>query len=606
MTLNNLRDLIDLLREEGDLVEVAAAVDPYLELAEIHRRVIATGGPALFFANVKGSPYPVVTNLFGTARRIELAFGRRPVEFVRRAVQGVQDLLPPSPGKLWGYRDFVRQGLSVGLSRRRRGPVLEVVESPARLDTLPVLTSWPEDGGPFVTLPLVYTEHPGPGEHGHNLGMYRLHVYDRQTTGMHWQIQKGGGFHHAAAEREGKSLPVTVFLGGPPALILSAIAPLPENVPELLLASLLMGGRIPRVREPGSAYPLLAEAEFALSGEVRPGERRPEGPFGDHYGYYSLAHDFPVFRVSRMAHRRDAIYPATVVGKPRQEDFFIGDYLQELLSPLFPLVMPGVRDIWSYGETGFHSLAAAVVQERYAREALVSAFRILGEGQLSLTKFLLLTDTPRDLRDFKGTLEHILARADFERDLFVFDHTAMDTLDYTGTALNRGSKGVLLGLGAPRRDLPREFSLPPGETLPPAVAGARPFCAGCLVVQGPPYAERPEAGRELAGAPAFAGWPLLVLADDLAIAGSSERFLWATFTRFAPGGDLYPAGQEARRHHLAYRAPILIDARIKPTYPPEVRPLRATAEGVDRRWKELFPDGLEQDPRPSGDPLDDK
>jgi 4-hydroxybenzoate decarboxylase subunit C len=602
MTLNNLRDLIDLLREEGDLVEVAAAVDPYLEIAEIHRRVIATGGPALLFANVKGSPYPVVTNLFGTARRIELGFGRRPVEFVRRAAQAVQDLLPPSPGKLWGYRDFVRQGLSVGLSRRRRGPVLEVLESPARLDTLPVLTSWPDDGGPFITLPLVYTEHPGG--HGHNLGMYRLHVYDRQSTGMHWQIQKGGGFHHAAAERAGKPLPATVFLGGPPALILSAIAPLPENVPELLLASLLMGGRIPRVREPGSAYPLLAEAEFALSGEVRPGERRPEGPFGDHYGYYSLAHDFPVFHASRVAHRRDAIYPATVVGKPRQEDFFIGDYLQELLSPLFPLVMPGVRDIWSYGETGFHSLAAAVVQERYAREALVSAFRILGEGQLSLTKFLLVTDAPRDLRDFKGTLEHILARADFERDLFVFDHTAMDTLDYTGTALNRGSKGVLLGLGSPRRDLPRELSLPPGEQLPPGVAGARPYCAGCLVLQGPPYAEQPEVGRELAAAPAFAGWPLLVLADDLDVAGSSERFLWSTFTRFAPGADLYPAGQEARRHHLAYRAPILIDARVKPSYPPEVRPLRATAETVDRRWKELFPQGMEQDPRPSGDPID--
>ncbi|HEX2513982.1 MAG TPA: hypothetical protein VH257_04700, partial [Chloroflexota bacterium] len=172
------------------------------------------------------------------------------------------------------------------------------------------------------------------------------------------------------------------------------------------------------------------------------------------------------------------------------------------------------------------------------------------------------------------------------------------------TALNRGSKGVLLGLGSPRRDLPRELSLPPGEQLPPGVAGARPYCAGCLVLQGPPYAEQPEVGRELAAAPAFAGWPLLVLADDLDVAGSSGRFLWSTFTRFAPGADLYPAGQEARRHHLAYRAPILIDARVKPSYPPEVRPLRATAEAVDRRWNTLFPQGMEQDPRPSGDPID--
>jgi 3-polyprenyl-4-hydroxybenzoate decarboxylase len=363
-----------------------------------------------------------------------------------------------------------------------------------------------------------------------------------------------------------------------------------------------MGGRIPRVPDPAGPHPLLAEAEFALAGEVRPGERRAEGPFGDHYGYYSLAHDFPVFHVRRVYHRRDAIYPATVVGKPRQEDFFIGDYLQELLSPLFPLVMPGVRDIWSYGETGFHSLAAAVVHERYAREALVSAFRILGEGQLSLTKFLLVTDSPRDLRDFKGTLEHVLARAVWERDLFVFDQTAMDTLDYTGTALNRGSKGLLLGLGEPKRDLPRELSLPPGERLPPGVAGGRVFCPGCLVVQGRPAVEAPDQARDLSGHPALAPWPLVVLADDLAIADSAERFLWATFTRFEPAGDLYPAGAEVRRHHLAYRPPNVVDARLKPSYPREVRPLRATVETVDRRWREYFPDGLEQDPRPSGEP----
>jgi 3-polyprenyl-4-hydroxybenzoate decarboxylase len=311
-----------------------------------------------------------------------------------------------------------------------------------------------------------------------------------------------------------------------------------------------------------------------------------------------------VFHARRVYHRRDAIYPATVVGKPRQEDFFIGDYLQELLSPLFPLVMPAVRDIWSYGETGFHSLAAAVVHERYTREALGAAFRILGEGQLGLTKFLLLTDMARDLRDFKGTLEHVLARADLERDLFIFDQTAMDTLDYTGTALNRGSKGVLLGLGDARRELPRAFELPPGASLPAGVAEARAFCAGCLVAQGRPYAEEPDQAARLAASPAVAEWPLVVLADDVSIAATSERFLWATFTRFAPGTDVYAAGQETRRHHIAYRPPIVIDARHKPHYPKDVRPQRATAELVDRRWREYFPAGMEQDPRPSGEPVD--
>ncbi|HEX2164152.1 MAG TPA: UbiD family decarboxylase, partial [Thermoanaerobaculia bacterium] len=404
----DLRAFLDRLRRDGDLAVVEAPVDPRLEAAEVHRRVIAAGGPALLFTNPVGADFPLVTNLFGTARRAELAFGERPARLVRRLVEAAETLLPPSPRKLWEARDLGRAALSLGTRRRRGGgPVTEVVARAPRLDRLPVLTTWPEDGGPFVTLPLVYTEHPDG--RGHNLGMYRLQVHGPAATGMHWQIGKGGGFHYAVAEARGEALPATVFLGGPPALILAAVAPLPENVPELVLASLIAGRRLGLVRGPGP-HPLIADAEFALVGRVPPGVRRPEGPFGDHYGYYSLRHDYPVFHVEAVFHRRDAIYPATVVGKPRQEDFFIGDYLQELLSPLFPLVMPGVEALWSYGETGYHSLAAAVVKERYRREAMSSAFRILGEGQLSLTKFLLVTDRAVDVRNFKATLEHVLAR----------------------------------------------------------------------------------------------------------------------------------------------------------------------------------------------------
>src|ERR671921_216355 len=453
----NLRSFLELLRKESDLVEVSAEVDPDLELAEIHRRVIERGGPAVVFRNVKGSSYPVVTNLFGTERRIGLAFGPKPEALVRRAVHVAESLLPPKPAALWQHRALALEALKLGTKRTRRAPVAEVVERPARLDELPVLTTWQEDGGPFFTLPLVYTEHPTTGKH--NLGMYRMQRFDARTTGMHWQIHKGGGFHYHEAEAMNRPLPVTMFLGGPPALILSAIAPLPEDVPELVLASVLSGEKIRVVDSQLEGHPhrLVAEAEFALVGSVPPRERRPEGPFGDHYGYYSLRHDYPVFNVEAVFHRRDAVYPATVVGKPRQEDFFIGDYLQKLLSPLFPLVMPSVRDLWTYGETGFHSLAAAVVRERYGREALVSAFRILGEGQLSLTKFLLLTDTPQDLRDFPKLFEHVLARARFERDLFVFSNVSMDTLDYTSGKVNEGSKAILLGLGDAVRELPREF-----------------------------------------------------------------------------------------------------------------------------------------------------
>ncbi|MCA9319666.1 MAG: UbiD family decarboxylase, partial [Planctomycetes bacterium] len=451
----DLGSFVDALRQEGELVEIETLADPRLEIPEIHRRVIAAGGPALLFRQPKGSDFPVVTNLFGTARRVEMAFGSRPRDFVAEIARLPEELMPPSPGKIWQKRGLFRDLLRVGLKTRRKSPVEEVVDSPAGLDRLPALTTWSQDGGPFITLPLVYTQHPDTG--GHNLGMYRMQVHDAEHTGMHFQIGKGGGFHFGIAELRGQNLPLHCFLGGPPALILSAIAPLPENVPELMLASLVLGKKLDLGRPKDLPLPLAARAEFVLSGELQAGQRRPEGPFGDHYGYYSLRHDYPVFHCRRLYHRKNAIFPATVVGKPRQEDFFIGDFLQALLSPLFPVVMPAVLDLWSYGETGYHSLAAAVVRQRYRREAMSSAFRILGEGQLALTKFLLVTDCAVDLRDFKATLEHVLARFDPACDLYVFSNLSMDTLDYTGPKVNEGSKGVLLGLGELRRRLPGEF-----------------------------------------------------------------------------------------------------------------------------------------------------
>ncbi|MEE8368746.1 MAG: UbiD family decarboxylase, partial [Thermoanaerobaculia bacterium] len=583
-----LRSYIDALRRAGELRVVEAEVDPHLEIAEVHRRVIAAGGPALLFNRVRGSKFPVVTNLFGTRKRAEMAFGEHPFKFIRRLVGLAETLLPPTPSKLWQARDVGRALLGVGTKARRTGPVTAARQNPVDLGQLPALTTWPEDGGPFLTLPLVYTEHPD-GK-GHNLGLYRMQVYDDKTTGMHWQIGKGGGFHYAAAEARGESLPVTVFLGGPPALQLAGIAPLPENVPELLLASLIAGRKLSLCPGPG-AHDLVADAEFALIGSVAPQTRRPEGPFGDHYGYYSLTHDYPVFDVEHVFHRSDAIFPATVVGKPRQEDFFIGDLLQELLSPLFPLVMPGVDDLWSYGETGYHSLAAAVVKERYKREAMASAFRILGEGQLSLTKFLLIIGDRIDLRDFPATLQHLLERTNTATDLFVFSNLSMDSLDYNGPKINEGSKGVWLGLGDPVRRLPAEFS---AESLPSEVRFAVPFCPGCLVIGGPDSSDQPGAAEYLVSHPAFAEWPLIVLTDEPErAAASSINFLWTTFTRFDPAADLYASEVEVRCNHLAYRMPILIDSRRRPDFPKELFCSEEVARNVSQRWKEIFPEGME-------------
>jgi UbiD family decarboxylase len=584
--LLDLRALLARLRTEGELVEIDAEVDPDLEAAEVHRRVIAAGGPALLFRRVKGSPWPVVTNLFGTARRVELAFGRRPLELVERLAALPHTLLPPSLGRLWQQRDLLGSLLRVGRAAVRRPPVLEQQDTPPRLSRLPLLRTWSEDGGAFVTLPLVYTEHPeGLGS---NLGMYRIQRHSDATAGLHVQIGKGGGFHLAEYTRLGRPMPVHVTIGGPPALILSAIAPLPENVPEVLLGSLLLGRRLRSARSPHTPLPLFADAEFALVGEVRPGERHPEGPFGDHYGYYSLQHDYPLLRVQALLHRRDPILCATVVGKPRQEDFFLGDYLQELLLPLAKVAMPSVRDLWSYGETGYHALAAAVVRERYGREAMQSAFRILGEGQLSLTKFLLLCDRPVDLRDFRATLQHVLARCRFATDLYVFGSLSMDTLDYAGPAVDQGSKGVMLGLGEPVRTLPAEFR----GALPPPFRAALPFCPGCLVVDGPAFAADRGAAAALAQLPALTDWPLVVLVDDAARAArSAVNFLWTTFTRFEPAADLHARDLRLVRGQPCWTPPVVIDARMKPSYPKELFCDPDTARTVSRRWREYFPAG---------------
>ncbi len=584
--LLDLRALLDIYRRDGELVEIDAEVDPDLEAAEVHRRVIAAGGPALLFKRVKGAAWPVVTNLFGTARRVELAFGRRPEQLVQRVAAFPHTMLPPTPGKVWAQRDALWQLAKVGRRLAARGPVTEVVDTPPGLDRLPLLRTWARDGGRFVTLPLVYTEHPdglGP-----NLGMYRIQRFDDRTCGLHVQIGKGGGFHLQAYEQQGRPMPVNVHIGGPPGMILSAIAPLPENVPEILLASLVLGRRFPMARNPAGPLPVAGTCEFVIVGEVAPGARRPEGPFGDHYGYYSLEHDYPYMDVKALLRRRDPICAATVVGKPRQEDFFLGDYLQELLKPLIHVVMPAVKELWSYGETGYHALAAAVVEERYKREAMKEAFRILGEGQLSLTKFLLLTDRPVDLKDFKATLAHVLARCRFETDLYVFGNLSMDTLDYAGPEVNEGSKGVLLGLGDPVRELPTVFQ----GALPSGFDRAAVFCPGCLCVSGRSFADYRGAAQDLAAADGLRDWPLVVLVDDAEKAArSSMNFLWTTFTRFEPAADLVAKAQRTVRHQQVYTPPIVIDARMKPSYPEELFCDPDTARTVDRRWSEYFPAG---------------
>ncbi|MDE0962560.1 MAG: UbiD family decarboxylase [Candidatus Latescibacteria bacterium] len=564
--MHNLRQFLDILQREGELVRVETPVSSDLEIAEIHRRVIAAAGPALLFENVEGADFPCVTNLFGTKKRVDLAFGSRPEQFINQLVQLAQDLPSLSPSKLWPHKNLVSAALKLGMKTSAKGPITQHVQTPPDLSRLPFLKTWPEDGGHFITLPLVYTQHPDTGHH--NLGMYRIQRHDAQPLGVHWQIQKGGGFHYHIAEQRDEPFPLVIFVGGPPALMLSAIAPLPEDLPELILASLLQGERLQRVTNPHGGLPLIAEAEFAIQGIVPPHVRQPEGPFGDHYGYYSLQHDYPILQASHLYHRKDAVFPATVVGKPPQEDMFLGTYIQELMAPLSKLVMPAIKAMWSYGETGYHSLSTIVVEERYPREAMKFAFRILGEdgGQLNLTKFLVVIDRPMDLGDFRQVLAYALARAQLQTDLFIIANLAMDTLDYTGPEINKGSKGILIGVGEPVRDLPHEFR---GD-LPYGANAAAVYCAGARAVTD---------------------WPLIFLVDDADVAHKNISFLWSTFTRFEPAADTYAADTELRRHHPCYTPPVVLDCRMKPGYPDELIIDESTAKKVTNRWSEYFPAG---------------
>lgn len=562
--LKSTAEFLEALKRQGQLLEIEEEVDPHLDLAEIQRRVVAQQGPALLFKKVKGSSFPVATNLYGSEKRIEIAFSKRPEDFIKKMVHFAQDFFPPELGKIWKAKKLGWQLIRVGSKKVKEGSVLDQQVPGANLMHLPQIKCWPEDGGAFITLPLVYTENPLSRKS--NIGMYRVQLYDENNCGMHIQIHRGGGFHYHEAEKMGAALPVHIYVGGPPALTLAAIAPLPEDIPEILFASLLAREKIKKiVKTEISPLPILADADFCIVGEIPPFERRPEGPFGDHYGYYSLRHEHPFVRVKNIFHRRGAIYPATVVGRPPQEDHYIANYLQELFKPLIELVMPQVREVWAYEESGVHSAAGAIVKDRYPKEALITALRILGEGQLSLTKILFVTDADGDVKDFKKFLPTVLERLDFASDLHVISHIPQDTLDYTTRTLNMGSKAIFLGVGKIKNRLATEFS---GTFSKNIFSEPKMFCPGVLAVTGPAYHEGDGVADLLAQEAALKAWSLVCLVDDATAATkSTEDFLWHVFTRFEPASDITASTVRPHKFHFALTPPVVIDCRMKSWYP---------------------------------------
>ena len=583
MGYRNLKACVDDLERHGQLVRVTEEVDPYLVMAEIQRRAYAAKAPALLFENVKGTHFPAVSNLFGTLERARFLF-RDTLSLVKRIVQ-----LKADPAKLWRQPwAFATTPFVAAKSLPQHVSVGPVLRNQGRIEDLPAIQSWPDDGGPFITLPQVYTEHPDrEGVMQSNLGMYRAQLSGNDylpgvEIGLHYQIHRGIGVHHAAAIRRGKKLKVSIFIGGPPAHTLAAVMPLPEGLSELLFAGMLNGRRFRLARRNG--YQISSEADFVITGTIDPETTRPEGPFGDHLGYYSLVHDFPVMNVEDVYYRDDAIWPFTVVGRPPQEDTTFGKIIHEITAPMVPVELPGVRAIHAVDQAGVHPLLLALGSERYLpyaervpREILTSANAILGFGQASLAKYLLIAahedDPELDLHDVGTFLRHVLERVDFSRDLHFQTRTTMDTLDYSGTSLNSGSKLVIAAAGTRKRELARE--LPPRLNLPSQYGPARLAIPGVLVIQAPSfpgYDRIEDEIHELSGHLSTSGLstaPLVVLTEDADFTSRSlSNFIWVCFTRSNPSHDVHGVGSFTEHKHWGCHGPLVIDARLKPHHAP--------------------------------------
>jgi 4-hydroxy-3-polyprenylbenzoate decarboxylase len=594
MGYRSTRECVLDLERHGQLVRIPTEVDARLEMAEIQRRVYAAQGPAILFERVGGSPFPAVSNLFGTVERARWIF-RDTLARTRAAID-----LRADPTLAW-RRPLQHWWAPLAALRSipRRTGSAPVLRRTTTIAALPQIVSWPDDGGPFVTLPQVYTEDPDrPGPARSNLGMYRIQLsgnaYAPDEVGLHYQIHRGIGVHHTAALARGEPLRVSVWIGGPPAHTFAAVMPLPEGVSEVAIAGILGGRRVRLAAHDG--WTVAADADFCILGTVDPGRTRPEGPFGDHLGYYSLQHDFPVLRVEAVHHREGAIWPFTVVGRPPQEDTTFGALIHELTAPMVPVSIPGLRAMHAVDAAGVHPLMLALGSERYVpwrpdapQELLTIACAILGFSQASLAKVLLIASAADDERlsvhDVDGFLAHVLARVDFSRDLHFHTNTTIDTLDYSGTGLNAGSKLVIAARGPARRELATTC---PALVLPRDCVRPILVRPGIVAVQGPPFsdattgpADAERLCESLAASP-LGGIALVVLVDDAAFAAESLRnFLWVTFTRCNPSHDVHGVGAFVEHKHWGCRGPLVIDARRKPHHAPPLVEDPAITRRVD-------------------------
>ena len=594
--------LLDL-EKAGHLVRIKEEVDPNLEMAAIHLRVYEMGGPAILYENVKGSKFRAVSNLFGTLERSKYIF-RHSLDAVKKLIQLRSNPIDALKHPLDNF--------TAGLAAIKALPLKNPIHKPVKyqeinIADLPLIKHWKNDGGAFVTLPQVYTEDiDKPGIFNANLGMYRIQLTGNEyelekEIGLHYQLHRGIGVHQTKANKKGQPLKVSCFIGGPPSHSVAAVMPLPEGISEMTFAGLLGSRRFRYTYEDG--FCLSTDADFVITGEVYPNENKPEGPFGDHLGYYSLQHPFPLMRVHKVYAKKDAIWAFTVVGRPPQEDTSFGQLIHEITGDAIPQEIPGLKSVHAVDAAGVHPLLLAVGSERYTpytptkqpAELLTIANHILGTGQLSLAKFLFITGSDSEHIDAQDTLSfmtYLLERINLARDIHFYTNTTMDTLDYSGTGINSGSKVVFAAYGDKIRDLSNE--------VPTVINGLEGFgnaalaMPGVVCVTAPTYTNGVDAANQMNALDAqlsntpLEGIAIIVICDDANFTAQTlNNYLWVTYTRSNPSHDIYGIGSFTQNKHWGCTGPLVIDARIKPHH----APVLIKDEEVEKRVDRLFEKG---------------
>ena len=580
MPFADLQEFVRFLEQKGQLKRVRAEVDPELEVTEITQRVLRDGGPALLFERPKGSSIPLVMNLFGTMDRVRAALGRDPAEIGNELIAAAQRVNPPSLKALWESRGLIKRALFTHPTKVSSAQSQQIVEAPD-LSRLPVLKCWPGDAGRFITYGMVLTHHPRTRRR--NLGLYRLQVFDNNKTGMHWQSMKGGRGHYWEAEQQGRDLEVAVIIGADPILMMAAILPLPEDVDEIAFAGFLRGKGVPMVRAKTIDMMIPANAEIVLEGVVPPGERRMEGPFGDHFGHYSEAAEFPVMHLRQVTRRSNPVYAATVVGKPPQEDKFLGIAAGEMIGPLIKLINPNIVDMCAYVGAGFHNLLVVGLKERHPKEVLKTAMSLLGTGQLSLTKVMILVRPDCSPADFRRVLREVWHRFDPENHMWLLPFAPLDTLDFTSFTMHVGSKLVIDAAGEvlQKDDAPGDFDPRRFDTR---IENYKLLDGGFLVVV---VQQNPRAVLDrLIRAPLNLRF-VVAVSPDVRL-DDDENLQWGIFTRFDPVRDMLFGEQEFNGARPVYRGTIGIDATWKEGYPAPLVMDESIVKLVDRRWPEYW------------------